>query len=138
MEAVVTGRPALRLLPPAGQAIGQGLPLFRGGEINDRGGAAPQGRPAAGGEVVGGNGARHMEIKVGVAVNKAGKEQRPGTVYHPGVPLGQGRPHRGHPLPLQQYVQTPAALAGDNRAALQQGIHPQASYLIQSNGFYTV
>ena len=48
MEAVVAEGPAVGLLVPQLQAVVEGLPLVGAGEVDDRGGAALQGRPAAG------------------------------------------------------------------------------------------
>ena len=123
VEAVVTGALPLRFPPPPGQTGGKGLPLVRRGEVDDRGGAPPEGGPAAGGEVVGGDGARHLQVKVGVRVDEPGKEQPPGAVHRLGVSGGEVFSHGGNPLPLQQHVQPRHAPAGDHAAASKQGFH---------------
>ena len=123
MEAVVAGGAAFRLLPPARQPRRQRLPLVRGGEVDHRGGAPPEGRPAAGGKVVGGDGAPYLQIKMGVAVDEAGEEQLPRAVHHPPLPGAQIRPHGGDLLPLQQYVQALRAPSRDHVPAPQQNAH---------------
>ena len=127
MEAVVAERPRRRLPPPALQAGGQRLPLVRGGEVHHRGGAPPDRRPGAGGEVVGGDGPGHLQIEVGVAVDKAGEQQLPPAVHHRRVSGGEIRPHGRNLLPLQQHVRPAHALAADHAAPSQQDSHTRSS-----------
>ena len=111
------------LFLPAGQTGGQGFPLVWGGKVDNRGGAPPQGGPGAGGKIIGGDGPAHLQIKVGVAVNKTGEEELSGTVNDLCIPGGEIFSHGGDPLSLQQYVQYRCAFRRDNRSSLQQNTH---------------
>ena len=123
MEAVVAEGLSPGLLPPAGKARGQGLPLVGAGEVDDGGGAPPEGRPTARGKAVGGDGARHLQIKVGVGIDEAGEEDAAAHVDDP-VRLRPEAPAQGdHLLPLHQQVRPPDAPAGNHAAALEQCAH---------------
>ena len=123
VEAVVAGAAPLRLFTPAGEAGGQGLPLVRGGEVHDRRGAAPQGRPGAGGEVVGGDGAAYLQVEVRVPVDEPGEEELPGAVHHLGVPGGEMLAYGGDPPVLYQDVQNCRALRRNDGPSMQQNMH---------------
>ncbi len=123
VEAVVAEGLSHGLLPPAGKAGGQGLPLVGAGEVNDGGGSPPEGRPASRGEAVGGDGARHLQVEVGVGVDEAGEKDAASHVDDP-VRLRLEPPAQGdHLLPLHQQVRPTDALAGDNAAALKECAH---------------
>ncbi len=123
MEAVVAEGLSHGLLPPAAQAGGQGLPLVGAGEVDDGGGASPERRPASRGEAVGGDGARHLQVEMGVGVDEAGEEDAARHVDDP-VRLRPEPPAQGdHLLPLHQQVRPPDALAGNYAAALEQCAH---------------
>ena len=123
VKAVVAGAVSSGLFLPAGQTGGQGFPLVWGGKVDNRGGAPPQGGPGAGGKIIGGDGPAHLQIKVGVAVNKTGEEELSGTVNDPCIPGGEIFSHGGDPLSLQQHVQYRCAFRRDNRSSLQQNTH---------------
>ena len=123
MEAIVAEGLPPGLLPPAGQPAGQGLPLIGAGEVDDGGGAPPEGRPASRGEAVGGDGACHLQVEVGVGVDEAGEED---AALHVDDPVGLGLEppaQRGHLLPLHQQVRPPDALARGHAAAFEQCAH---------------
>ena len=80
MEAVVASSLARRLFPPEVQTMAEGLPFVRCGEIHHHGGAAPEGCPAAGGKIVGSDGACNRKIEMGVAVDKTGEQELAPTV----------------------------------------------------------
>ena len=134
VETVVTGAPPLRLPPPPGQTGGKGLPLVRRGEVDDRGGAAPEGGPAAGGKGVGSNGTAHLQVKMGVAVNKAGEQQLAGAVHHLGIRSGNMGLHLYNFLIFYQDIQFLHTRSGYRRTAMQQCFHRQTLLILQKLG----
>ena len=128
VEAVVAEGPAVCLLMPQVQPVVQGLPLVGAGKVDDRGGAAPEGRPGAGIEVIRRGGVRHIQVKVGVGVDKAGEEEAAGHVHRP-VRCLEVPPDLQDLLAIHQHVHAPLAGPGDHRAALQQSLHKNASSL---------
>ena len=118
VEAVVAGRPARSLFVPQIQAVLQALALVGAGEVNDHGGAAQQRGAAAGFKVVRRGGIAHVEIKMGMCVDKAGKQQHPAAVHAPGVRRRQLRADAGNLLSVDQQICRERAAACDNGAAL--------------------
>ncbi len=79
MEAVIAKGAPAGLLVPQLQPESETLPLVGTGKVDDRGGAASKGRPAAGVKVVRRGSAAHIQVKMGMRVNKAGEQQ---AVFH--------------------------------------------------------
>ena len=126
VEAVVAEGPAVCLLMPQVQSVVQGLALVGAGEVNDRGGAAPKGCPGAGIEVIRRGGVCHVQVKVGVGVDKTGEEEAAGHVHHLVRRLGTPA-HPGDLLAVQQQVGPPLPGAGDDGPALEQCCHQKTS-----------
>ena len=101
----------------------EGLPLVWGGEIHHHSGAPPEGRPAAGDKVVGSDGTRYRQVKVGMAVDEAREEQLSAAVHHPGALLRQICPYRQDGLPFYQYVRPAGLRPGNHQAPFQQCPH---------------
>ena len=129
VEAVVAEGPAVRLLVPQVQAVVQGLALVGAGEVDDRGGAAPQGRPGAGVEIVRRGGVRHIQVKVGVGVDEAGEEETAGDIHLPVRGL-RSPAHPGDLLPVQQHVGPPLSGTGDDGPAPEQCGHKYTSLCV--------
>ena len=117
---------------PELKAVGEGFALVGAGKVDDRGGAAPDGSPGAGLEVVGGGGVGHVQVEVGVGVEKAGEEQLPGDVHHRGVGAGEGGRDGGDQLVLHQHVHAVYPRSGDHVAALEEQFHGDGSFLLDS------
>ena len=108
----------------------QALALVGAGKVDDGGGAAPERGAAAGVKVVGGGGAGHVQVKMGVGVDKAGEQQAAGHVDHL-VGAADPASHLEDLLPLQQHVRPLHAAAGDHAAALEQSFHASFAPLIE-------
>ena len=129
VEAVVAESPAVRLLMPQVQAVVQGLALVGAGEVDDRSSAAPQGRPGAGAEIIRRGGVRHIQVKVGVGVDKAGEEETAGDIHLPVCGL-RSPAHPGDLLPVQQQVGPPLSGTGDDGPAPEQCGHKYTSLCV--------
>ena len=119
VEAVVAGALAVRLLVPQPQTVVERLTLVGAGEIHDGGGAAPQRRPGAGGKIVRRGGVAHIQIKMGVGVDKAGHQQHTGGVHDLRVVHMDLPRHPPDLLAVHQHIRPPRALAGHHRAVLE-------------------
>ena len=119
VEAVVAGAPAVRFLMPQPQTVVERLALVGAGEIHHRGGAAPQRRPGAGGEVVRRGGIAHIQIKMGVGVDEAGHQQHAGGVHHLRIVHMDVAGHTPDLLAVHQHIRPPRALTGHHRAVLE-------------------
>ena len=131
VEAVVAEGPAIGLLVPQLQAVVEGLALVGTGEVDDGGGAAPQRRAAAGIKIVGGGGAGHIQVKVGVGVNEAGEQQTAGHVLHRVGGVGETAADPEDLLPVHQHVSPLHTAAGDHGAAFEQCFHKTITPLYQ-------
>ena len=123
VEAVVAAGAAVGLPVPQLQPVVQALPLVGAGEVHHGGGAAPQGRPGAGGEIVGSGGIAHVQIKMGVGVDEAGHQQHPGDVDDLVGLAGDIAAHLHDLFTLHQNIGTACPSAGDNGAASKQILH---------------
>ena len=140
VETVVAGAFPVRLLMPVFKAVGQGLPGILGAEIHDGGGSAPDGRPCAGLKVVRRHRARHVQVKMGVGVDKTRKQQAAGHVHNLRVPVRQTPDllpgsHRGDFLSLYEHVRGNAPAPGHHRAALQQFTIHLSTFLSKKSQF---
>ena len=70
----------------------EGLSLVGAGKVDNGGGTAPQRRPAAGVKVIGGGGAGHIQVKMGMSINEAGKSRQPVTSTTRASPPSSFRP----------------------------------------------
>ena len=103
----------------------QGLALVGAGEVDDRSSAAPQGRPGAGAEIIRRGGVRHIQVKVGVGVDKAGEEHAARHVDDLALRGELGRDVAKHfdLFPVDEHVGAAAAAAADDIAASKQCFH---------------
>ena len=135
VEAVVAGALAVCLLVPQPQPIVERLPLVGAGEVDDGGGATPQRRPGAAGKVIRRGGVAHVQIEMGVGIDKAGKQQHPGHVHHLCADGGNIAADIEDLLALHQDIGPAGALAGDHGTALeQQSHHKTSSFVLISVG----
>ena len=123
VKAVVAAGAAVGLPVPQLQPVVQALPLVGAGEVHHGGGAAPQGRPGAGGEIVGSGGIAHVQIKMGMGVDEAGHQQHPGDVDDLVGLAGDIAAHLQDLFTLHQNIGTACPSAGDNGAASKQILH---------------
>ena len=101
--------------------------MIRAGEVDDRSSAAPQGRPGAGAEIIRRGGVAHVQIKVGVRVDKAGEQQHPGHIHHLRTDGRNVAADVQYLLALHQNIRPAGPLAGDNGTALEQQSHHKTS-----------
>ena len=123
VEAVVAPAVAVGLLVPKVQAVAEGLALVGAGEVHDGGGAAPDGGLGAAVEVVDGGGVAHIQVKVGVGVDKAGQEKLPGYIRHPGQGVPEAAAHLQNLLVLHQHIRPAGAPSGHHCAPAKQIFH---------------
>ena len=123
VEAVIAESPPVGLSMPEVQSVAEGFALVGTGEVDDGGGAAPQGRPAAGVKVIGGGGTGHIQIEMGVSVDKAGEEQAAGDIDHLGLAAIQLSPHLNDFFAVNTHVGPVHTGAGDHGAAFEQCLH---------------
>ena len=121
MEAVVTGAVPVGPAVPHIQGLLQAATLVLSGEIQDGGGAPGYGCRRAGLEAVGGDGAGHGHLQMGVGVDEAGKDQAAGGVHHPVARELRG--DAAYLLPLYEYVGNLQPSGGDEGAAFYHGTH---------------
>ena len=119
VEAVIAEGLPCRLFPPALQSAGEGFALVGAGEVNDGSGTAPESGAASGGEAVGGDGAGDLQVKVGVGVDEAGKEDAAGDVHHPVGLLLESPSDGGDFFVPHQDIGPPDALSGGHGAAFE-------------------
>ena len=113
----------------------QRLALVGAGKVDDGGGAAPQRRPGAAGKVIRRGGVAHVQIEMGVGIDKAGKQQHPGHVHHLCADGGNIAADIEDLLALHQDIGPAGALAGDHGTALeQQSHHKTSSFVLISVG----
>src|SRR5690606_20601040 len=95
VEPVVDRTVAVGLLTPRLVSLHEAPASGLDGEVDDRGGATPGGRPGAGLEGVGGEGAPERQLHVGVDVDAAGDDVLAGgvdrLVGRPVVASGRGQ-----------------------------------------------
>ena len=124
VEAVIADALAVSFLVPEFQPVAQGFALVGAGVVDNSGGAAVEGSQRTAGKVVGGGGAGHVQIEVGVGVDKAGEHQLAGDIDDPGLGLGSDGAGDLYDLfAVHQYVGLFGALAGHHRAAPEQRLH---------------
>ena len=127
VEAVVTGALAVRLLVPQTQTVVERLALVGAGKVNDGGGAAVERGAGAAGEIIRRGGVAHVQIKVGVRVDKAGEQQHPGHIHHLRTDGRNVAADVQYLLALHQNIRPAGPLAGDNGTALEQQSHHKTS-----------
>ena len=93
-----------------------------------RGGAAPDGRLGAAVKVISGGGVAHVQIKVGVGIDKPGHEQLAGDINGPGQRVGEIAAHLENFLIFHQHVGPAGAPAGDYGAVFEQIFHSSTPY----------
>ena len=124
MEAVIATGLAVCLLVPQLQSVGQGLALVGAGVVDDSGGAAAKGSQGAAGKIIYGGRAGHVQIKVGVGVDKPGQDQLTGHVDNAGAGGGGDGPgHLYDRFSVDQHVGLLGALAGHHGPAAKQSLH---------------
>ena len=119
VEAVVAEGAAIGLPVPQLQTVVQGLPLIGAGEVDDGGGAALESRTAAGVEVVCGGGARHVQIEVGMTIDKTGEQKTALHIHDPVRLRLQLAAHGDHLFVFHQKIGPLGAAAGHHAAALE-------------------
>ena len=127
VEAVVTGALAVRLLVPQTQTVVERLALVGAGKVNDGGGAAVERGAGAAGEIIRRGGVAHVQIKVGVRVDKAGEQQHPGHIHYLRTDGRDVAADVQYLLALHQNIRPAGPLAGDNGTALEQQSHHKTS-----------
>ena len=116
---------------PQPQTVMERIALIGAGKVDDGGGAAPQRRTGAGGEIVRRGGVAHVQIKMGVGVDKAGEQQHTGHVHHLHVDGGNVAADIHDLLALDQNVGAARTFARHHGAALeQQSHHKTSSYVV--------
>ena len=123
VEAVVAEGAAVSLLVPEVQTVLQAFPLVGAGEVDDGGGAALQGRTAAGGEIVRRGGVADVQVKVGVGVDKAGEQETALHIHRPVCRREDEAAHLLHLFALDKNIGSFRPAAGDDGAALEQRTH---------------
>ena len=128
VKSVVAGGGAAGPAVPGVQRGGQAGPPLRLGEVQHGGGPPGQGGQCAGGPAVRRLiGQALVHLKVGVGVDKAGKDQPAGRVDHPAVPGGQAGADLGDLLPLHPQVGHDGPLRAEKRAVLYEDGHSDPS-----------
>ena len=110
---------------PGVQGAGQGVPPVLGGKVHDHRGAPRQGRPGAGGEVIGGLvGQAGVHLEVGVGVNEAGEDELAPGVNHPvGLQVGQVAPQGSDFALVDIQIAHHRAVGQHQTAALNESWH---------------
>lgn len=126
VEGVVDRAVAVGLRVPGVEPLTDRAPHGLDGEVDDRGGAAPGGRPGPGLEGVGGVGAAERHLHVRMRVDAAGDDVLAGGVDGPvgGPALGRVRAVRGEcgdAAALDEYVCMEFVGRGDDEAAVDDG-----------------
>ena len=128
MEAVVAPALAVGLPVPQIQAVVERFALVGAGKIHNGGSAAPDGRLGAAVKVISGGGVAHVQIKVGVGIDKPGHEQLAGDINGPGQRVGEIAAHLENFLIFHQHVGPAGAPAGDYGAVFEQIFHSSTPY----------
>ena len=138
VEAVVTGGLAVGLLVPQVQTVAQTLALVGAGEIHNGGGTAPQSAATAGVEIIGRGGVAHIQIKMGVAVDKAGKQQHSRDICNLLGHIVEVQSHGGHLFAVNEHIGPDRAAAAHHQTAFEQVFHTVRSLLFWLSSLYHV
>ena len=121
VKGVVHDGLALRFLAPGVEGPGEGLALFLGGEVDDRGRAAEDRAQGARSEVVRRPPPREGHVEMGVRVDAAGDHHEAARVDDVRR-AGELGSHGRDPPPLDGDVRDEALGRGDERAALDEEV----------------
>ena len=136
MEPIVAEGTAIRLFVPEIQTVLQAFSLVGAGKVDNRGGAALQGRAAAGGEIVCRGGVADVQIKMGVGVDEAGEQETALHIHRPVRRCQNETANLPDLFPVDKDVGPFRPPAGDDRAALEQRTHSDPSFRFRLSRVY--
>ena len=128
VKPVVAGAFSIRLLMPVGQPLSQGLAGILGAKVYDGGSASPDGGFGAGVKIVRRHRPRHMQVKMGMSVNKSRKQQAAGNVHNLRIRSRQQlhllrKPYCRYFLSVQDHIGQNGPAARHYNSALQPFFH---------------